>query len=71
MAIRTVPLLMWEELQDADALRGERARLAAALRRCPPYARRRVRLEMRLAEVTARLLATELELSRDQILRRE
>lgn len=70
-ALSAVPLLMWEATVDAAALRQERARLAAALSRCRPYARRRVRLELCLAAVTARLIATELELSRDVILRRD
>lgn len=70
-AMRTAPLLLWEGPLDAQALRQERARLQEALTRCRPYAQRRVTLELRLAEITARLIAAELELSRDVILRRD
>ncbi|MFG1207028.1 hypothetical protein [Xanthobacter flavus] len=68
---RSAPLLLWGDIQDAQALRQERARLGAALGRCPPFARRRAYLEIRLAEVTARLIAAELEAGRDLILRRD
>ncbi|WP_024278018.1 hypothetical protein [Xanthobacter sp. 126] len=71
LAPRSAPLLLWGDVQDAQALRQERARLLASLRRCPPFARRRAYLEIRLAEVTARLIAAELEAGRDLILRRD
>ncbi|WP_296579717.1 hypothetical protein [Xanthobacter sp.] len=71
VAMRSAPLLLWGDIQDAQALRQERARLVAALKRCPPFARRRAYLEIRLAEVTARLIVAELEAGRDLILRRD
>ncbi len=67
----TRALLIWEDARDMEALRAERGRLVMALQRCPPFARRRTALEMRLAAVTARLIATELDASRDLILRRD
>lgn len=71
VAPRSAHLLLWGDVQDAQALRQVRARLVTALKRCPPFARRRAYLEIRLAEVTARLIAAELEAGRDLILRRD
>lgn len=62
--------LIWDDARDLEALRAERGRLVRALQRCPPFARRRIALELRLAAVTARLIAAELDASRDRILQR-
>lgn len=59
-----VPLLMWDELKKVEDLRAERAALIRRMAAYPPFSHRHVRLEAQLNELTARVIAAELELAR-------
>lgn len=59
-ALVAVPLFHWPELQRLAALDDDRRRLMARAAALPPASHRRIVLEARIAELTARLLAAEI-----------
>lgn len=59
-ALVAVPLFHWPELQRLAALEADRRRLMARAAALPPASHRRIVLEARIAELTARLLAAEI-----------
>lgn len=60
---QTLPLLDWPEVSEAALLREERADLQRRIALQRPRAHRRLVLEARLADVTARLLLAEKRLA--------
>lgn len=63
-ALPVAPLLAWPEIGEAAALRGERAELIGRIAALRPRAHKRLVLEARLTDVTARLLDVETRLAR-------
>lgn len=60
-SVAAAPLLVWHELHAIDAVRAERMALRTKIGGLPRHSHRRLILESRLADLTARQL--ELELS--------
>ncbi|QPC44498.1 hypothetical protein HW532_18430 [Kaustia mangrovi] len=56
-----LPLLHWEDLADIERLRSERDAICARMARLPLHSHRRVVLQARLSELTARQLQLELK----------
>lgn len=59
-----LPLFSWQDAAEATRLDGERRVLKARILRLPPRSFRRVVLEARLADVTARQLRLEADMRR-------
>ena len=58
------PLLAWRELRELDGMRARRAELQARIAALPKHAHRRVALEARLGELTAAIIAREIQILR-------
>ncbi|QPC44607.1 hypothetical protein HW532_19015 [Kaustia mangrovi] len=56
-----LPLLHWEDLAEIERIRSERDAICARMARLPLHSHRRVVLQARLAELTARQLKLELK----------
>ena len=69
VAAKVMPLFIWPEQAKIDALADQRGDLHACIVELPRMAHRRVVLEARLAELTARQLELETEI-RDRKLAR-
>ncbi|HQS09495.1 MAG: hypothetical protein B7Y12_02060 [Rhizobiales bacterium 24-66-13] len=68
--VATVPLLVWDDVHRIEQLMAERAALIDRMARLPRQSHRHVLLAARLRALTAEILAAELTLGRDIILRR-
>lgn len=58
--VLSAPLLHWPERREMAAIDAERQRLAQRAATLPPASHRRIVLEGRICELTARLLAAEI-----------